>query len=60
MLSPVPMISLHGAQNGQETHETSPMILSLPTRTEPRPTSLLYDVRSQPTGKAEEDGCLFN
>ena len=47
-------------KNGQDAPEASPMISRQPTRTEPRSTSLLNDVLSQPIGEAAKDGCLFN
>ena len=60
MLCPIRLVSLPALKNGQDAPETSPMISWLATRTEPLTTSLLYDVRSQPIGKAAEDGSLVN
>ena len=37
MLSPLPFDFASGTQNGQDAHETSPMISRLATRTEPQP-----------------------
>ena len=53
------MFSPLSAQNGQDAPEASPMISSYNTD-RAATTSLLCDVRSQPVGKAVEDGYLVN
>jgi hypothetical protein len=59
MLCPVPCVFAPGTQNGQDAPKASPMI-SRSNTDRAAHASLLYDVRSQPIGKAVEDGSLFN
>jgi hypothetical protein len=49
-----------GTQNGQDAPETSPIDLAQSRTDRAARASLLCDARSQPIGKAEEDGYLVN
>ena len=60
MLSPFRRVSLRGAQSGQDAPKASPIDLAVSRPDRAASASLLDDVRSPPTGKTVEDGCLVN
>jgi hypothetical protein len=60
MLCPLPHVFARRPQNGQDGRQASPIDLALCRPDRAAQASLLCDALSQPTGKAEQSGCLVN